>query len=118
MTNNRIEISPILVGYSEILAIVGDIVRVKVPEEENTVQHQLLRIAQEAISNAIRHAKPTVVTVTLRWDPPNLMVSPVDALEEQSFLIAPTVLHVWFIRFLARKNQCAVKSHESPVGEI
>src|SRR5271165_4204944 len=35
MTNNRIEISPILVGYSEILAIVGDIVRVKVPEEEN-----------------------------------------------------------------------------------
>ena len=39
-----------------------------------TVQHQLLRIAQEAISNAVRHAKPTVVTVTLRWDPPNLIL--------------------------------------------
>jgi hypothetical protein len=35
MANNRTGISPILVGYSEILAIVGDIVRVKVPEEEN-----------------------------------------------------------------------------------
>src|SRR6266404_391890 len=34
MANNRTGISPILVGYSEILAIVGDIVRVKVPEEE------------------------------------------------------------------------------------
>ena len=39
-----------------------------------TVQHQLLRIAQEAISNAVRHAKPTVVTVTLRWDRPNLIL--------------------------------------------
>ena len=38
------------------------------------VQHELLRIAQEAISNAIRHAKPTVVTVTVRWDPPNLVL--------------------------------------------
>src|SRR6266436_3795233 len=35
MAKNRTGISPILVGYSEILAIVGDIVRVKVPEEEN-----------------------------------------------------------------------------------
>src|ERR1700751_6397257 len=35
MTNNQTGISPILVGYSEILAIVGDIVRVKVPEEED-----------------------------------------------------------------------------------
>jgi two-component system, NarL family, sensor kinase len=47
-----------------------------VPEESlpATVQHQLLRIAREAISNAVRHAKPTVVTVTLRWDPPNLIL--------------------------------------------
>jgi signal transduction histidine kinase len=39
-----------------------------------TVQHQLLRIAQEAISNAVRHAKPSVVTVTLGWDPPNVIL--------------------------------------------
>ena len=47
-----------------------------IPEEclPATVQHQLLRVAQEAISNAIRHAKPTVVTVTLRWDTPNLIL--------------------------------------------
>jgi len=40
-----------------------------IPEERLAVriQHQLLRIAQEAISNAVRHGKPTVVTVTLRW---------------------------------------------------
>jgi V/A-type H+-transporting ATPase subunit B len=35
MANNHTGTSQILVGYSEILAIVGDIVRVKVPEEEN-----------------------------------------------------------------------------------
>jgi signal transduction histidine kinase len=48
----------------------------RIPEERlpATVQHQLLRIAQEAISNAVRHAKPTVVSVTLRWDPPNLIL--------------------------------------------
>jgi len=38
------------------------------------IQHELLRIAQEAINNAARHAKPTVVRVTLRWDPPNLIL--------------------------------------------
>ena len=48
----------------------------RVPEERlsATVQHQLLRIAQEAISNAVRHAKPTVVTVTLDWKPPHLIL--------------------------------------------
>ena len=48
----------------------------RIPEERlpPTVQNQLLRIAREAISNAVRHAKPTVVTVTLRWDPPNLIL--------------------------------------------
>jgi signal transduction histidine kinase len=47
-----------------------------VPEEglPTRIQHELLRIAQEAISNAVRHAKPAVVTVTLRWDPPNLIL--------------------------------------------
>jgi signal transduction histidine kinase len=33
-----------------------------------------LRIAQEAISNALRHAKPTVISVSLRSSPPNLVL--------------------------------------------
>jgi signal transduction histidine kinase len=47
-----------------------------IPEESlpSRIQHELLRFAQEAISNAVRHAKPTVVSVTLRWDPPNLVL--------------------------------------------
>jgi PAS domain S-box-containing protein len=47
-----------------------------IPEESlpPRIQHELLRFAQEAISNAVRHAKPTVVSVTLRWDPPNLIL--------------------------------------------
>jgi len=41
-----------------------------IPEEAlpRRVQHKLLRIVQEAISNAIRHRKPTLVFVTLRWE--------------------------------------------------
>jgi signal transduction histidine kinase len=48
----------------------------RIPEERlpPRIQHELLRIAQETISNAIRHGKPTVVTVTLRWEPPNLIL--------------------------------------------
>ena len=38
------------------------------------VLHQLLRIAQEAIHNAVRHANPSVIAVTLRWDAPNLLL--------------------------------------------
>jgi signal transduction histidine kinase len=38
------------------------------------LQHQLLRIAQEAIHNAVRHANPTVIAVTLQWDAPNLLL--------------------------------------------
>jgi PAS domain S-box-containing protein len=51
-----------------------------VPEEglPTTVQHQLLRIAQEAIGNAVRHAKPAVVSVTLRWEQPNLILQVTD----------------------------------------
>jgi PAS domain S-box-containing protein len=47
-----------------------------IPEERlpPRIQHELLRFAQEAISNAVRHAKPTVVSVTLRWESPNLML--------------------------------------------
>jgi signal transduction histidine kinase len=48
----------------------------RIPEERlpARIQHELLRIAQEAISNAIRHGKPTVLTVTLRWEPHNLIL--------------------------------------------
>jgi predicted ATPase/signal transduction histidine kinase len=47
-----------------------------IPEESlpPRIQHELLRFAQEAISNAVRHAKPTVVSVRLRWEPPNLIL--------------------------------------------
>jgi PAS domain S-box-containing protein len=38
------------------------------------VQQELLRIAQEAISNALRHAKPTVISVSLRSSSPNLVL--------------------------------------------
>jgi PAS domain S-box-containing protein len=38
------------------------------------VQQGVLRIAQEAISNALRHAKPTVINVSLRSSPPNLVL--------------------------------------------
>ena len=46
------------------------------PEESlpTKIQHELLRFSQEAISNAVRHAEPTVVSVTLRWEPPNLIL--------------------------------------------
>jgi PAS domain S-box-containing protein len=38
------------------------------------IPDELLRFAQEAISNAVRHARPTVVSVTLRWETPNLIL--------------------------------------------
>jgi signal transduction histidine kinase len=38
------------------------------------VQHELFRIAQEAIHNAVRHANPTLIAVTLRWETPNLVL--------------------------------------------
>jgi signal transduction histidine kinase len=38
------------------------------------VQHELLRIAQEAIHNAVRHANADLIVVTLRWAPPNLVL--------------------------------------------
>jgi predicted ATPase/signal transduction histidine kinase len=46
------------------------------PEENLSpkIKHELLRFAQEAISNAVRHARPTVVTVTLSREPPNLIL--------------------------------------------
>ena len=38
------------------------------------VRQDLLRIAQEAISNAMRHASATTISVTLRSDPANLIL--------------------------------------------
>ena len=51
-----------------------------VPEESlpPSVQQDLLRIAQEAISNAVRHAKPTVISINLRCEPPNLVLDVTD----------------------------------------
>jgi PAS domain S-box-containing protein len=51
-----------------------------VPEEKlpAPIQQELLRIAQEAMSNALRHAKPTVITVNLRADPPDLILEIID----------------------------------------
>lgn len=41
------------------------------PEHE----HELLRIAQEAVSNAVRHAKPATVRITLTEEPSHLVLS-------------------------------------------
>ena len=51
-----------------------------VPEENlpPSVQEELLRIAQEAMSNAVRHAQPTVINVSLRYEPPNLVLEVTD----------------------------------------
>jgi signal transduction histidine kinase len=51
-----------------------------VPEERlpGTARHELLRIAQEAISNAVRHAKSTVINVSVRGEPPNLVLEVTD----------------------------------------
>jgi signal transduction histidine kinase len=38
------------------------------------LQHALLRIAQEAVHNAVRHANPTLIVLTLRWNPPKLVL--------------------------------------------
>ena len=42
------------------------------------VQHDLLRIGQEAISNALRHAQPTEIRVSLRLNPRNLVLKVTD----------------------------------------
>jgi signal transduction histidine kinase len=39
-----------------------------------SLQHELLRIAQEAIHNAVRHANPTSIDVSLKWDASNLIL--------------------------------------------
>ena len=51
-----------------------------IPENKisSRAKHELLRIAQEAIHNAARHADPTVIRVTLRWQPPDLVLKITD----------------------------------------
>jgi len=51
-----------------------------VPDEAISpqMQHELVRICQEAISNAVRHAKPTVITSKLCWSHPNLILQVTD----------------------------------------
>jgi signal transduction histidine kinase len=51
-----------------------------VPEESlpTSVQEALLRIAQEAMSNALRHALPTVINVSLCCDPSKLVLEVAD----------------------------------------
>ena len=51
-----------------------------IPENKisSRAKHELLRIAQEAIHNAARHADPTVILLTLRWQPPNLVLRVTD----------------------------------------
>jgi PAS domain S-box-containing protein len=43
-----------------------------------SIQQDLLRIAQEAISNAARHAKPTLISIRLNGDPLNLALEITD----------------------------------------
>jgi PAS domain S-box-containing protein len=51
-----------------------------VPEERlpPAAQQGLLRITQEAISNAVRHAKPTVISVDVRWEAPHFVLEVTD----------------------------------------
>jgi PAS domain S-box-containing protein len=53
---------------------------INVPEERlpSSIQQELLRIAQEAMSNALRHAKPTVIGVNLRCNPSDLILEVID----------------------------------------
>ena len=46
----------------------------RIPEEKLPVkiEHELFQITQEAMTNAIRHGKATLILVTLRWKAPNL----------------------------------------------
>ncbi|HZC35254.1 MAG TPA: PAS domain S-box protein, partial [Chthoniobacterales bacterium] len=53
------------------------------------IQQDLLRIAQEAISNALRHARPTIIRVSLRLAPPNLVLK----IEDDGCGIAPSRLN-------------------------
>jgi signal transduction histidine kinase len=69
-----------LQGLAERASLAGrlrcDFQSANIPEKSlpPRVQHELLRIAQEAIHNAVRHANPTLIGVSLLWDTPNLVL--------------------------------------------
>jgi signal transduction histidine kinase len=52
----------------------------RIPENKvsSRAKHELLRIAQEAMHNAARHANPTLIRLTLRWRTPNLVLQIID----------------------------------------
>jgi PAS domain S-box-containing protein len=67
----------ILAERSNIAGRVRCTFRSNLQHDENVpveIRQDLLRIAQEAISNALRHAKSTAISVTLRSDPPDLIL--------------------------------------------
>jgi signal transduction histidine kinase len=74
------ELSATLQALVERSAVAGrlrcDFRSENIPEKSlpPSVQHELLRIAQEAIHNAVRHANPTSIDVSLKWDAPNLVL--------------------------------------------
>jgi signal transduction histidine kinase len=73
-------LSETLQGLVERSAVAGrlrcDFRSGNIPEENlpPSVQHELVRIAQEAIHNAVRHANPTSIDVSLKWEAPNLVL--------------------------------------------
>jgi signal transduction histidine kinase len=52
----------------------------RIPEDKlsDQAKHALLRIAQEAMHNAARHANPTLIVLTLRWLTPNVVLRIID----------------------------------------
>jgi signal transduction histidine kinase len=52
----------------------------RIPENRisSRAKHELLRIAQEAMHNAARHANPTLIRLTLRWRTPNVVLQITD----------------------------------------
>jgi signal transduction histidine kinase len=77
---NQSGLSTTLQGLAERSTVAGrlrcDFRSENIPEKSlpPRVQHELLRIAQEAVHNAVRHANPTSIDVSLRWEAPNLVL--------------------------------------------
>jgi signal transduction histidine kinase len=67
----------VLVERSNIPGRLGCTFRSDLENDESlpvAIRQDLLRIAQEAISNAVRHAEPRAIAVSLRLDPPSLVL--------------------------------------------
>jgi signal transduction histidine kinase len=77
MGSGLIESLQMLVDRSNIAGRLRCTFRSNLEDDESlpaVVRQDLLRIAQEAISNALRHAKSTAISVNLRSDPQNLIL--------------------------------------------